>query len=378
MQKIARPIAMESRMLAGAGSGVGTYAAALRDAIATLTDAPLILADDAPPVRYMRQRRWARALWPGARTARTAGAGRMIAPDIFRLAQIYVDVHRRLLPVQIPGPPGIMHWTYPVPLRVEGWANLYTVHDVIPLTHPDLSPIPAARHRRILDLIAASATRLVTVSQAARDEIVRVLACPADRVVDCGEAVTVTPADAPLPDGLVSGGYLLVVGSVEPRKNIARLCAAYAASGTTLPLVIVGKDGPEIASLAAALATPGVVRLPYLPPATLTALIGQARALLMPSLAEGFGLPVVEAMALGTPVLTSDHGALAETAGGAALLADPHDVSALAAAIRRIATDDALCADLAARGTVNAHRFTPARFGERLDALYRAVASAPA
>jgi glycosyltransferase involved in cell wall biosynthesis len=107
------------------------------------------------------------------------------------------------------------------------------------------------------------------------------------------------------------------------------------------------------------------------------ALIGHARALVMPSLAEGFGIPVAEAMTLGTPVATSDRGALAETAGGAALAVDPLDIAGLAAAIRRLAEEDALCLSLASAGRRNAARFTPARFAERLTRAYAAVMAEP-
>jgi len=97
----------------------------------------------------------------------------------------------------------------------------------------------------------------------------------------------------------------------------------------------------------------------------------------MPSLAEGFGLPVAEAMALGTPVLTSNQGALAETAGGAALAVNPEDRGRLSTALRRLATDDALCVKLAEAGRRNAVRFTPARFAERLTRAYATVMAEP-
>ena len=145
-----------------------------------------------------------------------------------------------------------------------------------------------------------------------------------------------------------------------------------------MPLVIAGPDGWGASDIAGLIeSTPGVIRLPYLDRHTVRILVSQARALVMPSLAEGFGLPVAEAMALGTAVATSDHGALAETAGGAALAIDPHDIAALAAGLRRLAMDDAFCASLAAAGRRNAERFTPARFAERLTRAYADVMSKP-
>ena len=373
------PLAMDGRMLEAAGTGVTTYAHALRRAQAAIDPQALILTDDkAPPRPLARQARWLRALWPSARPTVRSGSGLIEAVDVFRLAQVYFDVHRRLLPLRVPGPPGLMHWSYPVPLRLIGWRNVYTVHDAIPLLHPDLSPIASRRHRRLLVRIVDAAAAIVTVSQAARSDIVAALGCAPSFVVDCSQPVPLAPAHLSSPPmGLVADDYLLVCGSIEPRKNIAAIVAAYRQSGSALPLVVAGPDGwrsGEIAPLLAA--TPGVIRLPYVDPAAMPALIGHARALLMPSLAEGFGLPVAEAMALGTPVITSHAGALAETAGGAALLVDPADPAAIAAAILRL-DDRALRQTLAAAGRRNAQRFDDAGFARRLAALYAGLVAPP-
>lgn len=384
-------LCMDARMLVSAGgTGVSSYARQLMQAHATISPDHALLSDRvaldlAASAPFGRAGRWARALVPGPRTAQTVVTGQdqsqelLVAPDVFRVAQVYFDVHRRPLRVRLPGPPGIMHWTYPVPLAVIGWHNLYTVHDVIPLRRPDLTDIDGRRYRRMLARLAECATRFIAVSETARDEIVRATQCTPDFVIDCSLAVDGGPADpTALPEGLTPGGFLLVCGTVEKRKNIARLLEAYRQSKVALPLAIAGPDGwgaAEIAPLLAA--TPGAIRLPYLDRPTMRALIRHARALVMPSLAEGFGLPVAEAMALGTPVLTSNQGALAETAGGAALTVNPEDMARLSTALRRLATDDALCAKLAAAGRRNAARFTPARFAERLTRAYAAVMAEP-
>lgn len=378
MQSGNQALAMENRMLAANATGVATYARALRLAQQSLSTRALLLggglasAPDSPQTRLARWRRSLRAGLPwGPRAAATPEG--FVYPDLFRLAQAFFTLHGRLMPVHVPGPAGIMHWSYPVPLQVVGWRNLYTVHDAIPLTHADLTPIAGDRHRRLLEQVAARADALVAVSQAAADEIAQALGLDAGQVVDCSQPVTVDGDDArmPLPAGLERGRYLLVCGTVEPRKNVATIAAAYRRSGATLPLVIAGPDGWRSAGIADVLgATPGVVRLPYQSRATIVALLAQARALLMPSLAEGFGLPVAEAMALGTPVVTSNSGALAETAGDAALLVDPRDEEALRDAIARIARDDDLARHLSHHGRRHASRFSPASFAERLGRLY--------
>ncbi len=374
-------------LVPGEGTGVSSYARQLRRAQRAIHGGSILLTDrprlDGPaPAPLGRLGRWSRALLPGARPARPSPDDESLleASDVFRVAQVYFDVHRRPLQVRLPGPPGIMHWTYPVPLYVAGWHNLYTVHDVIPLLHPELTHIDARRYRRMLAALARCATRLVAVSETARAEIVDVTGCAPSFVVDCSVAVDPAPQPAAaLPRGLEPGRYLLVCGTVERRKNVARVLEAYRRSALAVPLVIAGPDGPDAGEIGRQIAaTAGAVRLPYLDAPAMGALLAHAEALVMPSLAEGFGLPVAEAMALGTPVLTSDRGALAETAGGAALTVDPENIDRLADAMQRLCGDAALRADLAAAGRRNAARFTPARFAGRLTQAYADVMGQPA
>jgi glycosyltransferase involved in cell wall biosynthesis len=372
----------DARLLGGAGgTGVARYTRALVDAQTALAPDALVLTDDGlfgeSQSWQQRAGRWARALVPLPRRAHLQdrdGRQMLHAPDLFRLAQVYFDVHRRLLPVRAPGR-GVMHWSYPVPLRLVGWHNVYTVHDVIPLVRPDLSPVDPKRLRRLLHAIARSGDALVTVSAAARDGILATLGDVAGRVVDCGQAIDATPPDlSALPEGMEQGGYFLVCGAIEPRKNLVRLLEAYRRSGAALPLLFVGPDGWRAEeALSAIAATPGARRLGYVADAPLRALLAGGRALLMPSLAEGFGLPVAEAMALGTPVMTSNDGALAEVGGTAVLAVDPADVDAMGLAIRRLAGDDALCVGLARAGRERATRFAPERFAARLGEVYAAV-----
>jgi glycosyltransferase involved in cell wall biosynthesis len=195
-------------------------------------------------------------------------------------------------------------------------------------------------------------------------------------------AASHTRAAAPEPAHCIAPrGYLLCCGSIEPRKNVRGLIDAYVASGTTLPLVLVGPDGwraeEQLRDHAVRIVDapwtepgPAVIRLRYVPYDTLLALIAGARALVYPSFAEGFGLPILEAMTLGTPVVTSNRGAMAEIAGEAALLVDPHDRRDIAQAIGGVCRDDARAAELAERGTMRAADFSIDDHAARLTKVY--------
>jgi glycosyltransferase involved in cell wall biosynthesis len=359
------------------GTGVATYAQGLADCLAGAGLTVERLAEVGAPGRL---RRWLAALPPGARPAPLSGPGLRASPDVFRTAQVHFDIHRRFMPLRDATPPGLMHWTYPVPLRFAGAPNIYTLHDVIPLQHPELSPVSPARLRRLLRGVGRAAAHVVTVSEASRTAILAATGWRADRVTCTLQSVSVLQ-DVPHRDavaaavhaqGLQPGGYFLCCGAVEPRKNIARLIEAHRASGVPTPLVLAGPDGWRGAGELGG-AGPLTRRVPWLPRPTLVALMAGAKAVLMPSLAEGFGLPVAEAMALGVPALASRGGALEEVAGGAALLADPLDVRALARAIAALDRDASLRAGLVAQGRRRAEAFTPAAHAQRLLTVYRRI-----
>ena len=375
-------VCIDGRLSAAAETGVASYGHAVREALDAIGSPPAILMDGAggrfgvASGRLAAMARAARAALPAPVRLRVgADAAILFAPDIYRLAQVRFRQSGDLLRLRVDGPAGIMHWTYPIPARIDGWANVYTVHDVIPLTAPHLSPMePKALRRRILR-IAESADRVVAVSDWARRSIIAELGLPASHVTDCGSGLAgMAAGQGALPGGLVHGGYFLYCGLFEPRKNLDRLVAGWQASGSVLPLVVTGPERAEDAVLRAALVSRGVTLLPYQPRSAFVDLLRGARALLFPTLEEGFGLPIVEAMALGVPVLTTDRGAMADTAGGAALLVEAESVDSIARGVRQLQDDDDLHVMLAARGTVRARAFSPTAFGARLTALYTDLA----
>lgn len=370
-------------MLGVQSTGVATYAQGLSRALPLISSRCAILeawAQDDLPLR-----RLAAALRPGTRSIH-AEAGlqgspfaRFVARDIYRRAHVHFSIYGRLLRIRPPAPAGVMHWTYPVPIVAEGWANIYTVHDLIPLKHPGLSQVSPARLTATLRQIAKVAARIVTVSSAASHELAQSGLLGGVEIVDAGQLVAPEePSSLPLPCGLIAGNYLLFCGSHEPRKNLMRLLQAYAASCVSMPLVLTGPDGwdarPALDEITRA---PNVIYMPYLERAALVTLMANARALVAPSLAEGFGLPLAEAMALGVPTVASDIPSHREIARGASLLVDPHCTEDIATAIKRVVSDDVLAARLVAGGRASASRFGLEGFARRLSDIYQAAFAEP-
>jgi glycosyltransferase involved in cell wall biosynthesis len=289
--------------------------------------------------------------------------------------------------------PNVMHWTAPLPLYAKHIPNIYTIHDLIPLRLPH-STLHDRRafldlHRRIL----GKADHIAVVSEATRQDVIRLLGVDAERVTATYQTTTLPDALTTVPTEdvarMLSGtfnldwkGYFIHFGAVEPKKNLGQVVEAYLAAGVSRPLVVIGGQGwlgdGELA-LMRQLHRDGGPRAEkirfyeYMSQRMLIGLLRGARATLFPSLYEGFGLPVLESMTLGTPVLTSTEGSLPEVAGEAALTASPHAIGDLTQSIRALDADDDLCAELSSRGLKRAKVFSPAAYRKRLQRLYARV-----
>ncbi len=271
------------------------------------------------------------------------------------------------------------HATRPLLPPMDAARGVVTVHDLAPFTHPEWTPEAFARSFRDAARLAAQrADVIVAVSEFTAGQVRETLRAPdADiRVAPLGVgAPFCAPGDdvdpvsdqelrlAHLPPGAPRGHpYVLSVATSHPRKNLLRLLAAFAdARGrAALPhaLVLTGPRGYAQADVNAEIERLGlssvVTRPGFVTDETLSALYRGADALAFPSLHEGCGLPVLEAMACGCPVLTSNTSALPETAGDAALLIDPESVEAISDGLERILTDAALSTRLRAAGLARA------------------------
>ncbi len=271
-------------------------------------------------------------------------------------------------------PAHVLPLVHPLPAVV-------TVHDLGYRYFPQAHPLGQRLYLELSTWFSArAATHLLADSEATKRDLARFYGIPPGKVTvvypgydDTLHRVEAAPVRAKygLPEG-----YFLHVGTLQPRKNLLRLIEAVARAPAPLTLVLAGRPGwlaGPIVALARAQG-PRVRLLDYVPDADLAGLYSGARALVFPSLYEGFGFPVLEAMACGTPVICSNTSSLPEVAGAAALLVDPRDGPALTAAMVQVQTQPALGTALAEKGAAQVRQFSWARAArETLAVLARAA-----
>jgi glycosyltransferase involved in cell wall biosynthesis len=310
------------------------------------------------------------------------------SPDLFPRAHRHFRLFRKFTTLRLPDPPDAMHWTYPVPIEVTGTKNIYTLHDLAPLRLPFTTLDNKQRYNALVRQCIERSYRICTVSESSKTDILA-------RYPEAEGRVFNTYQSAPLPKtfsasdasddaavvkgvfGLAPKGYFLYFGAIEPKKNVGRIIEAYLSSLSETPLVIVGGKGWQSEGELKLLngggqdrAADRIVQLEFLPRPLLLKLVRGARAVLFPSLYEGFGLPVLEAMQMGTAVITSNSSSLVEVAGGAALLVDPYSVEEITRAILTIDRDPNLRETLERKGLEQAQNFSEERYRERLAKLY--------
>jgi glycosyltransferase involved in cell wall biosynthesis len=267
--------------------------------------------------------------------------------------------------------------------------SVITVHDLNFLYYPQFQTDESRRYYNgQIAWAVARADHILADSHATQSDLTELLGTPADKIT-----VIHLAADAafrPLPEAQTAQiiqrydlrpGYLLAVGTLEPRKNLPGLLQAYAklrANGTTAaPLVLVGGKGwlyDEVFERVEALGLSEHVRFLHgAPDEDLPALYNAAAVLTTPSFYEGFGLPALEAMACGAPVVVADRASLPEVVGDAGLLVDPEDVDDIARALGRALTNQTLRERMRARGLRQAGRFSWERTARETLSIYRQV-----
>ncbi|TMD97487.1 MAG: glycosyltransferase family 4 protein [Chloroflexi bacterium] len=285
------------------------------------------------------------------------------------------------------------YWPGP-PFRRGGAPPAVTfVHDLAFRVRPAEVPWQQRLYfRAVLPPALRHAAAVLVPSDSTRRDLTRLYRTPGldQKVHVIAEGLPRSPAAGPLPDG-IEPGYILAVGSVEPRKNYPRLLAAYRQlrGRGALPFIINGRPGvPQLViagragwaygdTLERIAAEPGVVYVGHVDEATLAALYQSASVLAFPSLYEGFGLPLLEAMAHGLPAVVGAAGALPELALGAAISVDAEDSAAIAEGLERLLADEGLRKRLGEEGIRRARGYTWANAAERTLDVMRRIAGKP-
>ncbi len=275
-----------------------------------------------------------------------------------------------------------------MPLRSTGFARVVTIHDLVAFLFSETIPRKYALYMRwLIKQVVREADRIISVSHNTKHDLMRVLGVDPAKINVVYEAAP--PGYQPIRDQTklawvrrrynLEGPYLYHVGNIEPRKNLVRLVKAFllmrGRSGLDVRLVITGQKGWLTSMLFRELEGldlgKEVVFTGYVPRTDLPLLMNAAEAFVFPSLYEGFGLPALEAMSCGIPVVTSNISSLPEIVGTAAVLVDPESVESIANGIERVLVDDELRQRLAREGLAQARRFSWERAARETLAVYR-------
>lgn len=272
-----------------------------------------------------------------------------------------------------------------VPRGLAPFARVTTIHDMVPFVYPEThARLTNLLFHRYLPRTLPFVDKIVTVSRASEHDIVRFIGVQPDRVtvIPCGVSPRFGPRDASQVSDVLSRygivpPYLLAVGALQPRKNLETLLEAFARlrlGGLSHHLVVVGRKVWKSEGIFQRLDELGlgdaVLLTGYVDDADLPALYAGASCFVFPSIYEGFGLPPLEAMACGVPVVTSNTSSLPEVVGDAAITVDPHDVDGFVAAIRQVLDQPALTNQLRAKGLERAQGFSWERAAAAHASLY--------
>jgi glycosyltransferase involved in cell wall biosynthesis len=285
----------------------------------------------------------------------------------------------------------IFHCTHLSPLTVNKLPQVTTVHDIIPLIRPELvSNQSLLAFANLLKVNIKNSVKIIAVSQATKDDLVKYCQVPPEKVVVVYEAAReeFKPVDIEIAKPIlkklsltsleIDTPYFMFIGNIEPKKNIRRLLLAFKQFSMRdkrgCKLVIVGNKAwgfDDVKDLIKELINDGIViNTGYLQTNQIPSLLSHAQALIFPSLIEGFGLPVLEAMACGCPVITSDIPCIREITGDAALRVNPLSIDEIYQAIKSIAEDRSLRNRLHHAGLLQSQLFSWQRCAKETIAVY--------
>ena len=361
-------VAMDATPLLGVRTGVGASVAGFLSAVATDPHLDVI--------GFGLSAREGRAL--GQRLPDSVRPGRRVPIPAGALLRMWARVDHPAVELWT-GPVDVVHGTNFVVPPSRTAARLVTVHDLTPLRYPELCNPISLRYPNLISRAVDQGASIHTVSQAMADDVMDHFHVDVDRVHVIHNGLT--PLEDPTRSAETEAPYILAIGTVEPRKGLPDLVAAFDRIAGTIPdvhLKIAGPPGWGENALAAALRTARhtgrIHRIGWTDDRS--SLIAGAHLLAYPSLYEGFGLPPLEAMSLGVPVVATTAGAIPEVVGDAAVLVPPRDVPALSEALLLVARDAATRERLIKAGIQRVTQFTWDEAGHQLAQLYLSLADA--
>ncbi len=376
-------VAVDYRPVEGKRAGIGRYVYEILQRVCSRSDFELSLISSRPfrPIAAVQ----------GCRDLDRPGP-RLAVPfpfkKVIRLCYTEPTAHAMLTDAHIDLLWGTTYF-FPLALAKGPWKRVVTVHDLASRYYPEALEAPMLGQLNRLEEHVAVADRVLAVSETTKRDLVKFLNVAPGKieVVYNGVSERFRRLDG-VPERVklqyrLPERFLLFVGTVEPRKNLPRLIKAFDAAARKIPhaLVIVGAKGWKAAPMYRAITESPfrdrILFTGYVDDDDLPALYNLADVLVYPSLYEGFGIPVVEAMACGTPVMTSNGSALAEIADGAAVLVDPLDVGRIGEAIERVVGDEPLRADLRAKGFERAKHFSWDVAASQVVACFQALCGRP-
>ena len=364
-------IALDARLADYTSGGMARYALELARAVAALAGPErLTVLRSARPKVTGEQLDGIRAL-------------RLLTPPHHRLEQLTLPLELLRLRSDV------LHSTDFIPPSRRHFRSVITVHDLAFVRFPETLTAESRAYYGQIRQAVRSADRIIAVSEGTRQDLLELVEADGAKIDVIPEAagtefrpVESAPAlEAARRQLGVKREFVLFVGSLEPRKNLTTLLEAFAAVRRRLDvqLVLVGRRGWLYEPIFERISTLGLAShirvVENLPPAMLPAVYSAAGVLALPSLYEGFGLPVLEAMACGCPVVASDRPALPEVVGEAGLLIPAEDAGALAAALAGVLSDGRLREDLRRRGLARAREFSWQRTARETVEVYRRAAT---
>lgn len=288
----------------------------------------------------------------------------------------------------------IYHKPYPIPCCLRYAKNITTIHDIIPLKIPYSTTVDIKKFYEITKRTIERSDKIITTSKSSKNDIIEYFNVRNEEKISVAyqsshiDEIYINKDPATIQSfiesvyGLSYKKYIIFYGAIEPKKNVHRIISAALKSKCEYPLVIAGKNGwlfDDVSRLVSEiLKTPSgrekILRIPFLPFEHLTMIVSGAAACVFPSLYEGFGLPVLESMQLGCPVITSNISSLPEIGGDAVHYVDPYSVDEIANGIDALCGNEEYRLALEEKGRIRAKMFSIKNYAQKINNIYTEVA----